>query len=238
VQEVANTVSSKSSKSIFDTGASSHMTPGRKCFESFLSVRGNLVLADKTQVEYTSVGSVRLSCRLPSGDISVVLLHRIPFVLSLRKSLNSWNSVKSIGKFTLIDDGVLQVVRKLDRSVVINTFQSGHNFVLDLVLSESALLADDMDYDVWHAALGHPFKANVNRKLYEDGYLIPDCPSNFTCNPCALSKSKHKVPKPVEGKSREVFELIYTDVCGPFPNESYSGSKSFLSIIDDFSRFS
>jgi hypothetical protein len=125
------------------------------------------------------------------------------FVPSLRKSLYSWNSVKSIGKFALIDDGVLQVVHKLDRSVVINTFQSSNDFVLDLVLSESASLADDTDYDFWYATLGHPFKANVNRKLYEDGYLIPDCPSTFTCNPCTLSKSKHKVPKPVESKSRE-----------------------------------
>jgi hypothetical protein len=56
----------------------------------------------------------------------------------------------------------------------------------------------------------------VNRKLYEDGYLILDCPSNFTYNPYAQSKSKHKVSKPVESKSTEVFQLIHTDVCGPF----------------------
>jgi hypothetical protein len=55
------------------------MTPDRNCFESFSSVRGNVVLADKNQVEYTGVGSVRLSCRLPSGDISVVLLRRVLF---------------------------------------------------------------------------------------------------------------------------------------------------------------
>jgi hypothetical protein len=164
VQEVANTVSSNSSKWIFDTGASSHMTPDRNFFESFSSVRGNVVLADKTQVEYPGVGLVRLSCHHPSGDISVGLLPRVLFVPRLRKSLYSWNSVKSIGKFALIDDGVLQVVRKLNRSVVINTFQSGNDFVLDLVPNESASLADETDYDFWHAALGHPFKANVNRK--------------------------------------------------------------------------
>jgi hypothetical protein len=96
--------------------------------------------------------------------------------------LYTWNSVKSIEKFALIDDGVLKVVRKLDRSVVRNTFQSGNDLFLDLVPSESASLADDTDYDFWHAALGHPFKANVNRKLYEDEYLIPDCPSNLTYN--------------------------------------------------------
>jgi hypothetical protein len=115
--------------------------------------------------------------------------------------LYSWNSVKSIGKFALIDDGILQVVRKLDRSVVINTFQSGNDFILDLVQSESASLADDTDYDFSYTALGHLFNANVNRKLYENGYLIPDCPSNFTCNLCALSKSKRKVLKPFEYKS-------------------------------------
>jgi hypothetical protein len=108
--------------------------------------------------------------------------------------LYTWNGVKSIGKFALIDDGVLQGVHNFDRSVVINTLQSSNDFVLDLVPIKSTSLADDTDYDFWHATLGHPFKANLNRKLYEDGYLIPNCPSNITCNPCALSKSKHKVP--------------------------------------------
>jgi hypothetical protein len=50
-----------------------------------LVVLSNVVLTDKTQVEYTGVGLVRLSCRLPSGDISVLLVGRILFVPSLRK---------------------------------------------------------------------------------------------------------------------------------------------------------
>jgi hypothetical protein len=76
------------------------------------------------------VGSVRLSCRLPSGAIFVVMMHRVLFDLSLPKSLYRWNSIKLIGTFALIDDGVLQVVRKLDRSVVINTLRTGNDFVL------------------------------------------------------------------------------------------------------------
>jgi hypothetical protein len=47
----------------------------------------------------------------------------------------------------MIDDGVLQVDRKFDRSVVINTFQSGKDFILDLVPSESVSLANDIDYN-------------------------------------------------------------------------------------------
>jgi hypothetical protein len=89
------------------------------------------------------------------------------------------------------------VGRKLDRSVVINTCQPSKDFVLDLVVSQSPSLADDMDYDFCNAALGHTFKANVNRKLYEDGYLIRDCPSNFTYNLGTLSNSKINVAKPL-----------------------------------------
>jgi hypothetical protein len=70
------------------------MTPDRKYFELFSSVRGNVVLAAKTQVEYTGIGLVRHSYYLPSGAISIVLLSRILFDPSLRKSLYSWNSVK------------------------------------------------------------------------------------------------------------------------------------------------
>jgi hypothetical protein len=151
--------------------------------------------------------------------------------------LYSWNINKSIWIFALINDGVLQVVCKFDRSVVKNSFQSGNDFVHDLVLSESASLADDTDAECSHAALGHPFKANLNGKLYEYGYLIPDCASNLTYHPYGLSKSKFKVPKPVESKSTEVFELIHTDVCGPFPNEWDCGSKYILTVIHDFSWF-
>jgi hypothetical protein len=134
----------------------------------------------------------------------------------------------SNGKFALIEDGILQIDQKLDRSVVLNTFQSTNHFVLDCLPSESGSLGDDMDYDFWYAALGHLFKTNVNQKLYEDGDLLPDCPSTFTCDPCALSKFKHPVPTLVVFKSKAVFELIYTDICKSFPDESFGGSKYLL----------
>jgi hypothetical protein len=66
---------------------------------------------------------------------------------------------------------------------------------------------------------------------------MPDSLSKFICNPCALSNSKHKVPNLVDSRSTEVFESIHTDVCRPVPNESYGGSRYFLTIIEDFSRF-
>jgi hypothetical protein len=78
----------------------------------------------------------------------------------------------------------------------------------------------------------------VNWKLYEDGYLIPNYPSTFICNSCALSKSKHKVPILAEPKSIAEFELIHTDICRLFLNESYLSLQYVLTIINDFCCFS
>jgi hypothetical protein len=130
-----------------------------------------------------------------------------------------------IGIFVLIDDGIFQVVHKIDRSVEINTFHSGNDFVLDLVLIESAALANDTDFDFGHAGLGLPFQANMNQKLHADSFLILDCPSIFTWTPGALSKSKPHILISIESKLIEVFESIHPNVYGPFPNNSYGGSE-------------
>jgi hypothetical protein len=87
--------------------------------------------------------------------------------------------------------------------------------VLDLVCNESASLANLTGYDFWHATLGYLLKININWKLYGDRYQILDCPSTFTYNLWALSKSKDKVTKLSKSKSIEICELIYTDITEP-----------------------
>jgi hypothetical protein len=53
-----------------------------------------------------------------------------------------------------------------------------------------------------------------------------------------MSKSNHTFLNLVEPQLTEALGLIQTDVCQPFPNESYGGSKYFFPIIDDFPLFS
>jgi hypothetical protein len=94
-----------------------------------------------------------------------VKLHNVLFVLSLRKSKDSSNSSKLLQIYALIYNSHLQLAQNIDRSVMINTYQSTNNVVVDLILSDSASLTNDADYNFQHAILGHPFKANMNQKL-------------------------------------------------------------------------
>jgi hypothetical protein len=75
------------------------------------------------------------------------MFHGILCVPSQLTALYSQNSVESIGMFAMTNNGGLEIVGKIDRSVVGDIFPFGNDFVLGLVLIESASLADDTDYD-------------------------------------------------------------------------------------------
>jgi hypothetical protein len=38
-------------------------------------------------------------------------------------------------------------------------------------------------------------------------------------------------------RSGGLLEIIYTDICGPFPTLSLNGYKSFITFIEDYSRY-
>lgn len=57
------------------------------------------------------------------------------------------------------------------------------------------------------------------------------------CKTCMLSKV-HVSPFPQQSTSvsKEVLELVHTDICGPMKVKLIGGSRFFLTFIDDKSR--
>ena len=58
------------------------------------------------------------------------------------------------------------------------------------------------------------------------------------CQPCgALKKSTvEKIPKASRDISKEKFDLIHFDICGPFP-KSLKNQRHMVSFIDDHTKF-
>ena len=40
----------------------------------------------------------------------------------------------------------------------------------------------------------------------------------------------------MDGRSRDLLDIVNTDVCGPMRHQSYGGKKYFVTFIDDNSR--
>lgn len=73
--------------------------------------------------------------------------------------------------------------------------------------------------------------------LVKDGILpnldFSDLDSCVDCIKGKLTNSRKKGST----RSTELLELIHTDICGPFKNQTICGNHYFITFIDDHSRF-
>lgn len=60
---------------------------------------------------------------------------------------------------------------------------------------------------------------------------------NHVCETCHLAKHKRNPFFVSVSRANVVFELIHTDIWGPFHVCSMNGEFYFLTIVDDFSKF-
>jgi hypothetical protein len=56
------------------------------------------------------------------------------------------------------------------------------------------------------------------------------------CRGCALGKNIKKPFPSGDNRSKEILDLIHSDVCGPMPLKYLGGSLYYVTFIDDFSR--
>ena len=83
-----------------------------------------------------------------------------------------------------------------------------------------------------HHRLGHPNFSKLWKMVSCFSSL-----SSLECESCQLGKhTRVSFPKRLEPRSKSLFELVHTNVCGPSRTASTLGFRYFVTFIDDFSR--
>ncbi|CAA6674013.1 unnamed protein product [Spirodela intermedia] len=92
----------------------------------------------------------------------------------------------------------------------------------------------------WHARLGHVNMTALRKMAREE--LVRGLPAvgqvDQLCEACLAGKQKRSpFPQQGEYRARRVLELVHSDLCGPIAPETPNGSKYFLLLVDDRSRY-
>lgn len=96
------------------------------------------------------------------------------------------------------------------------------------------------EIDEWHYKLGHLNKPDL-KSMAKNG-AVYGLKSNSDqkmskCEVCIREKQARALFPKSEGEStKDLLEIVHSDVCGPMRTESYSGAKYFMTFIDDKSR--
>ena len=94
---------------------------------------------------------------------------------------------------------------------------------------------------LWHSRYGH--LGTENMKTLVKSQMVRGLDYNKSsekefCKPCVQGKiHRKKFPKTGGKRARKILDLVHSDVCGQMDVPSLSGSKYFLSFIDDKSRY-
>jgi hypothetical protein len=103
--------------------------------------------------------------------------------------------------------------------------------------SLAALIGEKVSLDQWHHQLGHPTSPIVSQVIKFN--KLPVVPSKFNsiCSSCQQDKSHRLHFSLSPSISSRPLQLLFIDVWGSAPLKSVNSNRFYLSIVDDFSKY-
>ncbi|XP_060974085.1 uncharacterized protein LOC133039254 [Cannabis sativa] len=215
----------------FDSGCSRHMTGNKKLLVNFKDEKGgSATFGDGNKGQIAGRGDVNVN--------GAAHLTNVLYVRGLKANLIS------IGQ--LCDDNLsvsftkTQCLVSSDGCVVLTgnrTVDQCYAMCNTIVCNRTFLDKPDL----WHYRLGHLNYRDLRRLVKLQAVKgIPDMKvsKERVCGPCQLGK-QHKASHPTINRllTSRVLELMHVDLMGPMQNESISGKRYVMVLVDDYSRF-
>ncbi|RVW88342.1 Retrovirus-related Pol polyprotein from transposon TNT 1-94 [Vitis vinifera] len=227
---------------IVDSGASDHMTGDATIFDTYSSCPNNLTvrIADGSLSKVAGTGSVVLSRDLtlnsvllvPNLDCNLLSISKltkekrcITNFSSTHCEFQDLDSGKTIGNAEECS-GLYILKERHDPQEQPQMTVGSNSFSVSCQNNDSAIR-------LWHYRLGHP---NVMYLKHLFPSLFNKNPKSFECEICQLSKQvrSHFPIQPY--KESSPFSMIHSDIWGPSRIKNVTGTRWFISFIDDHTR--
>ena len=227
---------------IIDSGATDHISSSPKLF-----FRNNkkcslppVLLPSGETADITAKGSLPLNSVYYLHDVLCVPTFKVDLmsVSRLTKGLNCsitffpyWCILQDLATRRMIGlgkqrDGLYYLVALATKKSVTKPSTATNRPTCNLTISST---------DLWHNRLGH---ASFSRLHYiAKHYLKFSVESNNACHICPLAKQSRLPFHPSVISSIKPFEIIHCDIWGRYRHPSLSGAYYFLTIVDDYTRF-
>lgn len=228
-----------------DSGATTHIT---NSLQGFLTTRKPeesekiLYMGNRHKSNVVLIGTYRLI--LETGH--QLDLQNTFYVPSISRNLVSLSKLDVCGYSVVFDCQKLNIM--INKVIVgfgvlcdgLYKISLNYEFAQSLLTSQSEVglkrsLTNENSSMLWHRRLGHISKERLE-KLVKSGVLENlDFTDFHICVNCIKGKQiKHKQKGAT--RSKELLELIHTDIC-KLPIPCFSGERYFITFIDDLSRY-
>lgn len=207
-----------------DSGSTVHLSNNKAHFTTFASSSGVVSGVGGETLSVEGSGTLEFELNGYKFTMSDVL-----YVPQAHTNLISMILCDRKGAFFTV--GNLQVVDNISQQVIGTADGSSLYRFLPTLQAPSAPIALAVTAPDYHARLGHPHP-DVLRSLG-----LPSTPRTTLCPACVHGKTTKTIPKTSTTSSSAPLQLLHADVAGPFPVPGLSTERYFLTIVDDFTRW-
>jgi len=239
-----DTLDSKGTIELYDSGCTNHISPYRQKFENFAKIPPKVFRAANQQT-FSAIGKGDLLVDVPDGDDNSRLrLRNVLFSSDVAYTLVSIGRLDEAGFTALFGHGKCVLRGPDDEKIgeVARGTQRVYKVEHEDSIANAAIEA--LTLGQLHRRLGHP-SVQVARGLLKSKmvtgirleYTPEDVP--FFCESCVYAKAIRKAVSKLRGGERAtVFGgEIHSDLWGKAPVASKGGKWYWITFIDDMSRF-
>lgn len=224
---------------ILDSGATSHVTNNKKQFSKLdESFQNSIEVASGHMVKICGIGECQMKFKNEKGELTKVKLTQVLYAPNLHGSYLSITKLLGYGYRVNFFNKKGEIVYK-GRQVAIAPL----SFNLFGLRNEkiSSINENVQCIHYWHRVFGHRDTQAI-LSMIKNGMLseiqIKNCNCSDTCQVCLKGKMTRKnFAKQRPKISKNILDVVHSDLCGPMRTVTPSGKKYILTFIDDFSRF-
>lgn len=223
-----------------DSGSTAHMSADKHKFANFKKMEKTLNLANENTTKITGVGSVKI-CVSERGQEERVNVENVFYVEDLRANLLSISKVTDKGYDVCFYKNKAEI--REEGKVLYTANRIGNLYYLQdcLDIAGAANTEVSNKLDEWHFKMGHLNERDLKhmaRNNLVQGMQIGDAEKLSPCEICLSEKQTRKsFPKSSGERTKDVLEIVHSDVCGPMRTASHSGARYFVTFTDDYSRY-
>lgn len=213
---------------IVDSGATNHVSQLPPTHNKKKLIHDFVGLPNGEQTRINSIGSIQLS-----SDLSLDGVLHVP---NFRVNLISVSKLTRALRCIVIFYPNFCVVQDVDTRRMIGLGKH-FNGLYYLTPAQNPCLINHITCtsNLWHQRLGHPSTA----PLHHLSQSFPDIVFNnkHVCEICPLAKQTRLSFPTRLINTIAPFDLVHCDVWGPHKIHTHFGARYFLTIVDDFTRF-
>uniref|UniRef100_A0AAG5DHX2 Uncharacterized protein n=1 Tax=Anopheles atroparvus TaxID=41427 RepID=A0AAG5DHX2_ANOAO len=229
---------------LLDSGASSHMCSDISGFTVIeKSLRSNVTVADGSENRVEGVGDCLIRCATENGESIELTLRGVLYVPTLEGNMISIGKLAEKGVRAVFDNTGCKLVYEntvvaiADKASDMYWLRVAQEQVMKSVVKEHTKNCQH----TWHRRLGHRDPAilgEMKRRDLVSGLNVVNCGIRWTCECCIECKmARPPFPSVAEKTSKEVLDIIHSDVCGPMEVTTLGGCRYYMTLIDDYSRY-